>query len=125
MKIWLAGNHKLMDLLDEKNFYFDQQSLARKMVQSKDIDEEHEEEVAEQGIVSQDLVDKEQLERDFIAELSDNELSFFESTRCDHETSTNVSRNRSGVVRSTKPVADVGTQTELHLGAVKPLRVRF
>ena len=52
MKIWLANNHKLLDLLkktskpssfdqDEKNFYFNQQSLARKMTLSNDIDEEH------------------------------------------------------------------------------------
>ena len=63
MKIWLADNCKLMDLLkktfnpcsfdkDEKNFYFDQLSLARKMTLSKDIDEEHKKELAEQHIVS-------------------------------------------------------------------------
>ena len=50
VKIWLADKHKLMDLLkktsnpcsfdkDEKNFYFNQQSLAKKMALSKDIDE--------------------------------------------------------------------------------------
>ena len=57
--------------------------------------------------------------------MSDNELSFLESTRYDHETSVNVSQNRSGVVRSTKPVAEVGTQTEFHVAAVKPLRSGF
>ena len=73
MKIWLIDNCKLMDLLKKKpnlrssdqnvkNFYFDQQSLARKMVLSKDIDEEHKKEVAEQHIVSQDLADKELIE---------------------------------------------------------------
>ena len=82
-------------------------------------------EVAEQRTVSQDLADKEQMERDFIDELSDNELSFLESTRYDHETSVNVSQNRSGVVRTTKPVAEVGMQTEFHVGAVKPLRSGF
>ena len=61
-------------------FYFDQQSLARKMALRKDIDEEHEKELR---IVSQDVADKEQMERDFIDELSDNELSFLESTRYD------------------------------------------
>ena len=121
VKIWLAGNFsKLMFLLkkssnpcpfdqDEKNFYFGQQSLDRKMALSKDIDEEHEKEVAEQRTVSQNLADNKQTEREFIDELSDNELSFLESTRCDHETSVNVSQNRSGMVRSTKPVAEVGT----------------
>ena len=66
---------------DEKNFYFDQQSLARKMAVSKDVDEEHVKSVAEQCILSKDLADKEQMERDFIEELSDNELSFLENTR--------------------------------------------
>ena len=59
MKTWLADSHKLMDLLritsnpssfdqDEKNFDFDQQSLARKMAVSKDVDQEHVKKVAEQ-----------------------------------------------------------------------------
>ena len=72
MKIWLADKRKLMDLLkktsnpcsfdqDEKNLYFNQESIARKMALSKDIDEKHEKEVAEQRIVSQDLADKEQM----------------------------------------------------------------
>ena len=136
MKIWLADNRKLMDLLkktsnpcsfdkDEKNFYFNQLSLARKMALSKDIDEEHKKELAEQHIVSQDLPDKEQMERDFIEILSDNELSFLENTRCDHETSGNVSQNQSGMVRSTKPVAEVGTQIGFHVGDCKFSEVRF
>ena len=72
MKIWLADKRKLMDLLkktsspcsfdqDEKNLYFNQESIARKMALSKDIDKKHEKEVAEQRIVSQDLADKEQM----------------------------------------------------------------
>ena len=95
------------------------------MALSRDIDEEHKKEVAEQRTVSQDLADKEQMERDFIDELHDKELSFLVSTRYDHKASVNVSQNRSGVVRSTKPVAEVGKQTEFHAGAVKPLRSGF
>ena len=104
MGIWLADNCTLMDLLketsnpisfdqDEKNFYFNQQSLTRKIALSKDIDKEHEKEVAEQCIVSQDFADKEQIERDFIDKLCDNELSFLESNRCDHKISINISQN--------------------------------
>lgn len=81
------------------------------MALSKDIDEGHKKEVAEQCIVSQDLADQEQIERVYIDKFSDNELR-----NC--ETSINVSQNWSGVVGSTKCVAEVGTQTEFHMGAV-------
>ena len=76
-----------------------------------------------QGIVSQDLPDKEQIERDVIDKLSDNGLSFsLKVARCDYETSINVSQNQSGMVHSTKPAAAVRMQTEFHVGAVE---VRF
>lgn len=81
------------------------------MALSKDIDEGHKKEVAEQCIVSQDLADQEQIERVYIDKFSDNELR-------NRETSINVSQNWSGVVGSTKCVAEVGTQTEFHMGAV-------
>lgn len=60
-------------------------------------------------IVWQDLADKEQMEREFMDDLSDNEPSFLERTRSSHETSVNVSQNRLRVVCSTKPVAEMGT----------------
>ena len=69
-----------------RSTYFDQQSLARTMALSKDIDEGHKKEVAEQCIVSQDLADQEQIERVYIDKFSDNELR-----NC--ETSINVSQN--------------------------------
>ena len=65
------------------------------------------------------------MEKELADILSDKELSFLESTICDHETSVNISQNQSGVVCSTKPVAEVGMQTEFHVGVVKPLRSGF
>ena len=65
------------------------------------------------------------MERDFTDEFSDNELSFLESTRYDQNFlryDEYVSQNWSGVVRSTKPLVEVGTQTEFHERVVKPLR---
>lgn len=69
-----------------RSTYFDQQSLARTMALSKDIDEGRKKEVAEQCIVSQDLADQEQIERVYIDKFSDNELR-------NRETSINVSQN--------------------------------
>ena len=65
------------------------------------------------------------MEKELVDKLSDKELSFLESTICDHETSVNISQNQSGVVCSTKPVVEVGMQTEFHVGVVKPLRSGF
>lgn len=55
------------------------------MALSKDIDEGHKKEVAEQRIVSQDLADQEEIKRAYIDKLSDNELR-------NRETSINVSQ---------------------------------
>lgn len=143
MKVWLADNHTLMDLLkkfsnpslfdqDKKNFYFSQQSLTIKTSLSKETMKNMKNKLhcialhCVQGIVSQDLPDKEQIERDVIDKLSHNELSFsLKIARCDYETSINVSQNQSGMVHSTKPAAAVRMQTEFHVGAVKPLRSGF
>ena len=56
MIVWSRDNNKLLDLLNkntdpekfdkfEKDFYFDQKSLTRKIVLSNDVDVEYEEQV--------------------------------------------------------------------------------
>ena len=77
MIVWSRDNNKLLDLLNinadpekfdkfEKNFYFDQKSLTRKIVLSNDIDVEYEEQVLQSQKIVQDDEEKLQNEMSFI-----------------------------------------------------------
>ena len=77
MIVWSRDNNKLLDLLNknadpekfdkfEKDFYFDQKSLTRKIVLSNDIDVEYEKQVLQSQKIVQDDEEKLQKEMSFI-----------------------------------------------------------
>ena len=134
MKNWFKESNELFDLLNktanpkyfeqsEKDFYYDQKSLTRKIGLSTEIDVEYESKVEQEQLNMQELFMQEKMEVDFIYN-SDEEVTVLNSTLCDptDSNSINLSLNPSGMTRQTKSMVDSHTQTDGTFNSSKTLR---